>query len=190
MTIAMLATIVVCLVVIPAAAAGVEIWQNPSYVKSYLVFPPPAYQLADQNLHELDALTPDDIAVFQWIVQNTPSNATFLVNQGDAGEYLTVITGRASMYPYSVYTDIASAYQTLVSAVEFNSSDPQTLSLLLNNHIDYIFVGSTQAGTNAVPADTPGLQFGLFNASALESSPFLTLAVNMGNVWVFKITTT
>lgn len=114
--------------------------------------------------------TADDMRALEWVANNTPLTARFLVNgrgwQGalragtDGGYWLTNLTGRASSMPCVLYyqgsPEYRDAVNELLQSVEQVPAldDPAMRALLLERGISYIFVGTN--GGKLVPKDLDG----------------------------------
>jgi hypothetical protein len=126
------------------------------------------------------AVGPDDISLMTWIKGNTPSDAVFLVSQGDSGEYLTAVTQRISIYGYD--NEIYSArYGWLVSELSLDPYDPKIVPSLLYYNISYIYIGSVATNNSAGNAYAEH-----FSPILLQSIPYFILVKRIGGAWLFQ----
>ena len=131
--------------------------------------------------------TQDDIYAMQWVAQDTPSDALFLINtrvwQGelhvgsDGGWWLPILGRRSVTLPWVLYYQSEPAYRDavvdLAKTVEEAPSldDPAFVARLQQEGVDYVFVGAH--GGRLMPKD-------------LDASPHFALRYASGPVRVYQ----
>jgi len=132
--------------------------------------------------------TQDDIAAMEWIKQNVPSDAHFLINVrewqvgaymgSDGGYWIPILTGHQTVMPPAIYTqgtreyikEISEVGKVISSAHSFE--DPDLRKLIEQNHITYVYLGA-RGGTL-----TPQMLLQARGAHLLYST---------GAVWIFSL---
>ena len=137
-------------------------------------------------LRQYNRLTPDDMQVFEWIIENTSEDAVFLVNQVDAGEYLTSVTQRQSVYPFGAAADCRE-YRLLTLGLTADPSNPYLLTLLANYNISYVFAGSLLANESTPTWENELTRRGGWTYENLSISPFLAKTYHSGRSAIFKV---
>jgi hypothetical protein len=126
-------------------------------------------------------VTPNDLDAFEWVMENTPRNATFVAYAGDAGAYVYIYTGRIVLSPtvmrLSVVGEEASQDLAEIGYMLLQGNMSQQLFQLLKKYdVSYIYVGGKS-------------QYGLpqFLALCVINSPQLQTVFHQGETYVFKI---
>jgi hypothetical protein len=137
------------------------------------------YNGARTQLNAFESLGKDDLSMMNWIINNLPINATILVSSGDSGQYLTPVTHFQTISCHDA--DYYYNYTDLMGLLTSNASDLRALPLLIQNNVSYVYIGSI-ATTYAL--SNP--QYREFNSTQFLSSPYFSLAKEIGNVWLFS----
>jgi hypothetical protein len=135
------------------------------------------YQNVGISLKTYETLKADDLSLMRWISENVSSQAHILVSSGDSGQFVTSVTQRQTIYRYSYLRD----YNELMSLLTFNSSDLRAIPIMVEYNVSYVYIGST--------ATTYSLQipyYRAFDAAQFLTSPYFTLAKEVGNAWLFQ----
>jgi len=120
----------------------------------------------------------DDLYCFEWIKENTSTDAKFLVQTIDAGQYIPSFCDRIAIYPFTGM-QYDSNYVKLKNEICTDPDGIQTLNLLHGLEIDYVFVGS-KIWSRAIDVTS-------FNADLLLVSLHYQLVFNSGESYVFKV---
>ena len=176
-----LISLVVCLILLSQIVNSFQIG-----VEGYVQAPMQPYDIPSKQVTQFSLLAADDLSTFQWIDANTNKNDVFLVSQIDAGQYLTSVTGRLSIFPFGP-SEGSRHYRLLQFALEIDPSDPYILTILAYYNITYVFIGSKSYDPTAPTWAAPYAQNAVFNASKLLSSQFFIPIANFGNSWLFKV---
>jgi hypothetical protein len=156
-------------------------------IGNYLTWPPKTYERAYSYIRQYSLLTTDDIKMFEWIETNTSKEDIFLVSQIDTGQYLTPVTGRKSIFPYGPLAGSRN-YRILLFDIESDPRNPNILLLLRSYNISYVYVGSKSFDPTA-PTWKEAVQYNaIFNADDLIESPLFKLVNNIGDSYLFKVT--
>jgi hypothetical protein len=146
------------------------------------------------NIVETNApyVGPADLPAIDWIRNNTPVSARFMVNTfhfeysdnyvlgSDAGYWLPLLAGRATITMPMIYPAERAAspdlLERLVALDRLNGklTTPEALALMQKEGITHVYVG--QRG-------------GPISAEELEESPHFKLAYHTGPVYVFEVDT-
>ena len=140
-----------------------------------------SYTYIGSSFQTYQILNQTDLSLMNWITQNIPSDALILVSAGDSGQYVAAVTHR---HTFSRYNYIAN-YFDLMAILTSNASDPKAIPLLQQNNISYVYIGSI-ATTYAVQIS----YYRHFNATQFLSSPYFTLAKEVGDAWLFQFNAT
>jgi hypothetical protein len=144
-------------------------------------------------------LTRPDLRAGDWINQNLPGDAKFLVNSffayggtlvvgSDGGWWLPIITNRDTSQPPLLYsseqgiiTDYVAYINTLVALIQKKGiSHPDVLSELRERELTHIYIGQQQGQVNA---NGPPL----IKVNDLINDPNFKLIYNQDRVWMFEI---
>jgi hypothetical protein len=158
---------------------------------------------APRQLHLVDPrqfslATRPDLRAMQWIRQNTSPGARFLVNSifayggslvvgTDGGWWIPLLTQRQSTQPplnYGTEDGITPDYrnrinQTVHSIIDKGLAHPDTLGLLKERGVDYVYIGQQQGRVNAA--------LPLLDLGTLQNNPHFTPVYHQDRVWIFKI---
>ncbi len=133
---------------------------------------------------------PEDLAAAAWVGEHVPEDALFMVNTfwfdflpdfviaSDAGGWLPVLAGRATVVPPMIYPVERTAEpdfnKRLVALAEFapDMTSPAAVELLRNAGITHVFIG--QRGGRIDPA-------------SLLASPDYALEYQAANTYVFRL---
>jgi len=121
----------------------------------------------------------DDMYCFEWIKENTSTDARFLVQAIDAGQYIPSFCDRIAIYPFTGM-QYDSNYVKLKNEIRTDPDGIQALNLLHALEIDYVFVGSKIDWWRANNVTS-------FNADLLLVSLHYQLVFNSGESYVFKV---
>lgn len=140
-----------------------------------------------------------DIRAVEWIRENTPKNARFLVNSffaygdtvivgSDGGWWLPMLAERQTTLPPLTYgsergprADYILWIDTLTSEIQNKGvTHPDTLALLRKRHVRYIYVGQRQGHVNY------GGPYALDPDKLLSSSLFRPI-YHQDRVWIFEV---
>jgi hypothetical protein len=148
-----------------------------------------------------DLVAPADMEAMEWIRDNTPSSARFLVNGfliydgrsavgSDAGWWIPLLTKRANTMPpqYALLTEteLEPGYgrrvvDTVAQLREVPVTTEQGLRMLCSEQITHVYVGQGE-GRVADPPSEP-----LFTPEELASSPFFVEVYHLDRVWIFEL---
>ena len=158
----------------------------------------PGYQL----------LTPADARAMQWIVQNTPADARFWVNNypayggsliagTDGGWWITQLTRRGTNLPPLLYGSERGESKTFAQAinrpaqlirarvlsnekpVQIDLSLPAALTVLREQHITHVYIGA-----NALPGKANA---DWIDTAALTRSPYFGRVYDQDGVLIFEV---
>jgi hypothetical protein len=138
------------------------------------------YNVYYQGRNE-SVVTPDDLDAFHWIEANTPRNATFFVNLGDAGGYIYVYTGRIVLPPEALRAwpktnETWQGFNETEIMLQQGNTSLLLIQLLKGYNISYVYVGGE--------VQYQGPQF---NVTALIQSPYFEVTFHQGGAWILKI---
>ena len=120
--------------------------------------------------------TEQDLQLILWIRDNSPANATILVNNFQSGSFIPSIAGRKAVFP-SFGSSTSASYQRLVSLLEGSVLNTTTLDLMKRFNITDIYVGSGVSPWDGwMHRWDPRLFLG---------NPQFTLMKNFGNAYLF-----
>ena len=144
-------------------------------------------------------LTRPDLHAAQWIDENLPREAKFLVNSffayggtlivgSDGGWWLPLLTTRGSSQPPLTYgsekgvsQDFVAYTNSLVAMVEEKGiNHPEVISELVDRGITHLYIGQGQGQVNANSA--PPIE-----AQSLIDDPQFSVVYNEDRVWIFEI---
>ena len=128
-----------------------------------------------------ETLNQDDLSLMKWITENVPSQAYILVSAGDSGQYVASITQRQTISHYSYVAN----FSYLVALLSSNSSNLRAVPLLVQHDISYVYIGSI---ATQYALQTP--YFRHFNSTQFLSTPYFTLAKEVGDAWLFQFNAT
>jgi hypothetical protein len=156
-------------------------------------------RLGDMNIKSSALVTRPDINASEWIQKNTPQNAVFLVNSffaygdslivgSDGGWWLPLLAKRQTTLPPLTYgseqgsrPDYIAWINMLTSEIQVKGiTNPDTLSLLHERGVRYVYIGQRQGRTN---------YYGLYviKPDDLLSSPTFQLLYHQDGVWIFEV---
>jgi hypothetical protein len=143
-------------------------------------------------------VTRPDLRAMSWIQDNTPEEATFLVNSffayggsvvvgADGGWWLPLLARRANTVPplnYDTEQGPHPKYREWVNEVtkqiqEAGLEDPETLALLQERGITHVYVGQQQGRVNYNGPHVLDLE-------AMERSKRYRTVYHQDRVWVFE----
>jgi hypothetical protein len=133
-------------------------------------------QLTDSIGESRIAISINDLECFEWIKKNTGIEDRFLVETSDAGQYIPSFCDRPVVFPFTLM-QYDSEYKKLKDHIYSNPDENETLNLLNEFEVDYIFVGS-KATRNP---------FFTFDANLLLASSHYQLAFNSSDSFIFKV---
>ncbi len=133
--------------------------------------------------------TPDDVAAMEWIRENVPERAKFLINarhwqEGiyvgtDGGYWIPALTGRETTLPPAIYGFGSSKYIAWVNALarvvagpNLDLDDEGVRQLLKERGVTHVYIGAR--GGNIRP-------------QMLVDSSHWRLVYSNGAVWIFKL---
>jgi len=156
-------------------------------------------RLGDMQVVSSALVTRPDIRAAEWIQENTPQNARFLVNSffaygdtlivgSDGGWWLPLLAERQTTLPPLTYgseqgprADYILWVDTLTSEIQNKGiTHPDMLALLRERGVTYVYVGQRQGRVNY---DGPYV----LNPDKLLSSPFFRLIYHQDRVWIFEV---
>jgi hypothetical protein len=128
----------------------------------------------------ISVVTKDDLDAFAWIEANTAKNATFFVNDYDAGAFVYVFTGRIVLPPDAIRANDVNSSITIFDEAETTLQEgnitQQLIQVLRAYNVSYVYVGEKTQYYG--PA---------FNTIALIQSPYFEIAFHQGGAYVFII---
>jgi hypothetical protein len=155
-------------------------------------------RLGDINLAQGALAVRPDLRAAQWIKQNLPENARFLVNSFfayedtaivgyDGGWWLPLIAGRQTSLPPLTYLSEKSPrpdYQAWINGLTADIqnkglNDLQVLQELAARGIEYIYIGQQQGLVNTTEP--------LIQLDTLINNPRFEPVYHQDRVWIFKI---
>lgn len=99
------------------------------------------FGIPERGITDFTVLTRGDLIVMDWISNNTLKDDIILVSWADAGQFIPSYTKRIILEPWSIL-QFDPAYLNLTQAVITEPDTDETLNLLKNYNIKYIFIGS------------------------------------------------
>jgi hypothetical protein len=135
-----------------------------------------ANQLTDSIGRSRIAISINDLDCFEWIKKNTMLQDRFLVETSDAGQYIPSFCDRPVVFPFTLM-QYDSRYENLKEFIYTNPDQNETLNLLNEFKVEYVFVGSKATRR----------PFITFDADLLLSSSHYQLAFNSGEAFIFKV---
>lgn len=118
--------------------------------------------------------TPADVKALEWIKDNTPANAIFY-EEPTHFVRLPVMTGRSDVYAGEIYTwqyHNVDKQQEMEAILKMSDRE-QLYNTLVNDHVDYVFVGSKESGYPF--------------AVALDGQPNIKSVYNQSGVKIYKV---
>ena len=162
-----------------------------------LIFVRPRIRSVQPAMHTL--LTRPDMRAGNWIDQNLPPDAKFLVNSffayggtlvvgSDGGWWLPIITNRDTSQPPLTYgaeqgiiPDYVTYTNNLVALIQENGlSHPDVLTELRERDFTHIYIGQQQGQVNITSPP-------MLNLNELLNEPYYKLIYNEDRVWIFEI---
>lgn len=156
-------------------------------------------RLADVQIDQFALATRPDIQAFEWIRENTPKDAKFVVNYffsyldqlivgSDGGWWLPLLTQRQTNLPpltYGIEDSSGNEYlestNNLAKDIQRDGiTDIQVLDQLVGNGFEYIYIGQRQGEVN-----NPGPV--VLDAEVLSQDPHFQMVYRHDKVWIFKI---
>ncbi|MBK5107583.1 MAG: hypothetical protein JJE12_05610 [Anaerolineales bacterium] len=156
-------------------------------------------RIRDVRPSEHVLLTRPDLRAAEWIEDNLPYEANFLVNSffayggtlvvgSDGGWWLPLITLRESTQPPLTYgseqandPDFIQYTNSLVALIEEKGvNHPDVLSELSKRDITHVYIGQQQGQVNSNSAP-------LLDINILNDDPNFTVVYNKDRVWIFEI---
>jgi hypothetical protein len=135
------------------------------------------YNTIGPLLKTYETLNQSDILLMNWIKENIPSNACILVSAGDSGQFVTAVTNRQTISKNNYLAN----YNDLMSMLTSNASDLRAAPIMIEYNVLYVYIGSI-ATTYAL--DNPAYRH--FNATQFLSTPYFSLAKEIGDAWLFQ----
>ncbi len=165
------------------AAAG--LWGTPRQLR---LVDPQQFSLA----------TRADLRAMEWIRQNTPPNARFLVNSmfayggslvvgTDGGWWIPLETLRQSTQPplnYGTENGVTPDYrarinETVRTIIDQGLTHPDTLNMLKERGVGYVYIGQQQGLVNSSQP--------LLDLQTLQNDPHFSPVYHQDRVWIFEI---
>ena len=144
-------------------------------------------------------ITRPDLRAMEWIRENTPEDAQFLINSffaygggvivgSDGGWWLPLLAERANTVPplnYGIENEPRPGYREWINEPtrqiqEVGAGDLETLDLLQERGITYIYVGQQQGRVNYKGPD-------VLDPEALLQSMHYRLVYHQDRTWVFEV---
>jgi hypothetical protein len=156
-------------------------------------------RLGDVNVISSALVTRPDIRAAEWIMENTPPDAGFLVNSffayagtvivgSDGGWWLPLLANRQTTLPPITYgseqgprADYILWVNILTSEIQNKGiNHPDILALLRERGVKYVYVGQQEGRVNY---NGPYVLY----PDKLLSSPFFRLIYHQDRVWIFGV---
>lgn len=153
---------------------------------------------ADVQLKPFQLFTRADERAARWIQQNTPEDATFLVNSmfaygdslivgTDGGWWLPLITGRNTTVPPLIYGVETGPFPDYIRWINTLSSEiydkgivhPNVVSLIRERNITHLYIGQRQGSVNYAGPE-------LLDPEIIRNSPDFRLIYHQDRVWIFS----
>ncbi|HMK46267.1 MAG TPA: DUF2298 domain-containing protein, partial [Methanocella sp.] len=118
--------------------------------------------------------TPADVKALEWIRSNTPKDAVFF-EEPTHFVRLPLVTGREDAYAGEIYTmqyHNVDRQQEMEAILHMTDKD-QLYNTLINDHIDYVFIGSKESGYPF--------------AATIQTIPQLAEVYNQDDVKIYKV---
>jgi hypothetical protein len=122
------------------------------------------------------AISINDLESFEWIKKSTRIEDRFLVETSDAGQYISSFCDRPVVFPFTLM-QYNPKYRNLKEFMHLNPNANETLNLLYEFEVNYIFVGSRATRS----------PFFTFDANLLLASSHYQLAFNSSGSFIFKV---
>ena len=136
---------------------------------------------SQQWIDSNSALTLDDLTLQQWMKEHLPSNSTVLIQWSDGGQYIPLVTGLKTIYPYGLPPSFQEneVYQGILQTLSKGIDNPVLLlSTLKRIGVDYIYIGSRHFTKSPSP---------YVNAASLHPIPSFHFVHGVGNATLFKV---
>jgi hypothetical protein len=101
-------------------------------------------------VHDLDYLTgqynlfcvttTNDLELMLWIKHNVQKEAIILINPGDSGAFIPVVSNIKVIYPFT-YSRSSLSYFTLINSLKQNNLNEEVYDILEKLNISHIFIG-------------------------------------------------
>ena len=156
-------------------------------------------RLEDVQIKSSALVTRPDIMASDWIKNNTPQNAVFLVNSffaygdtliagTDGGWWLPLLAGRQTTLPPLTYgsesgprPDYIPWINELATKIQNNGvTSANVMTLFHQRGVGYIYVGQQGGSVNNNGITT-------INPTDLSSSPLFRLVYHQDRVWIFEV---
>jgi hypothetical protein len=155
--------------------------------------------MSDVQATQYALLTRPDLRAMAWIQENTPQEATFLVNSffayggsaivgSDGGWWLPLLAGRANTVPplnYGTEHGARPGYREWINELTQQLQgekieDQATLAMLQEHKVTHVYIGQRQGRVNYSGPD-------VLDPVALLGSEHYRLVYHLDRVWVFEV---
>jgi hypothetical protein len=121
---------------------------------------------------------PDDVAAFDWIRTKTTANATFFVNQADAGTWIPIYAQRRVVIPFGIVTNLTMLgdYALALRNFTLDPDSESSISFLRSVGATHIYAGPARIYGRAG-----------FDPSRLIVSSLYQEEYHTGGVWIFRL---
>jgi len=137
-----------------------------------------ANQQTESFARQRVTISDSDLNCFKWIKENTVMDDRFLVEKGDAGQYISSFCDRTVIYPFTLM-QFDSKYVDLKNNMYTDPDGTHVLNLLFELEVDYVFIGSK--------VDQYRNDSFAFDAVSLSAASHYKLAFNSGQSFIFEV---
>lgn len=137
-----------------------------------------------QGLYRMYAVTSkSDYELMAWMKYNLPDNAIILVNPCDSGTFITSVSQKKVVFPFSAYL-LSSSYRNLIDLIQHGVLNDTTYKLMNSFEISHIFLGSRAVqywGRLKLEEDPK------WNPMLFLGNPNFKLVKNIGGSYLFNV---
>jgi len=137
-----------------------------------------------KGLYGMFAVTSrSDYELMMWMKSYLPNNAIILVNPCDSGSFITSVSQRKIVFPFSAYL-LSSSYRRLIGLIQEKIMNSTTYELMSKFGITYVFLGSKAIqywGKVKLEGDQR------WNPLLFLGNPNFKLVKNIDNTYLFKV---
>ncbi len=156
-------------------------------------------RIKDVNIPTYALVTRPDLRAMDWIRENTPADASFLVNSffaydgtlvvgSDGGWWLPILAERKTSLPPITYGfEEGSGTTNLIETNDLNReiqdkgiTNPDIISLLQKRGIGYIYIGQRQGTVNYMGPK-------ILDPQIIDNDPSFKAIFHQDRVWIFEI---
>jgi hypothetical protein len=139
-----------------------------------------SYLMGQERL--FNAMTPDDLALIDWMQENFPVQTKVLVHRFEGGNYLASLAGYRTIFnPTTTTSSLDPDYVEIVKSIGNGSLTPELFKKLESYGFNYLWVGS------APSPQLRGYNWPAWSSDAIRANPNFKLVKSVGKSCLFKI---